>query len=102
MAFSAGWNHVWRTIGVPSITPCFMDLRVITSGVITLENGGDPLVSNPFDLKGRPLNYPRIWLILFSILGINDRNVAALGIILGVVFLLCLSDIIINCSNDQD
>ena len=97
-AFTCGWNPVWRAVGVPSLTPYFIDVRVITSGLVTLHNGGDPLVSNPFDPMNRTLNYPRIWLALFSLSGINDQNVAAVGIGLSALFLLCVSHMIINSS----
>ncbi|MGB2634358.1 MAG: hypothetical protein WAM58_10530 [Candidatus Acidiferrum sp.] len=97
---SFGWKPVWDALGVTSFTPCFLDLRVITSGLITRSHGGDPMVSNPFDPLGRTLNYPRIWLALFSLLGVNDHNVVFVGIALCALFLACVSGLIVDSRDD--
>ncbi len=83
-------------IGIPSFTPYFLDLRVITSRLTTFRHGGDPLVSNPFDPLGRNLNYPRIWLVFF-LFNINDQNVF-IGLVR--IFLACISAMIIDCESD--
>lgn len=90
-ALTYGWKATWTAVGIPSFAPPFLDLRVITSGLVTLRHGGDPLVSNPFDPLGRNLNCPRIWLVRFSLLGINDRNEFIVGIVLCALFLACMS-----------
>jgi hypothetical protein len=91
-----GWVSTWSALGVPSFTPAFLDLRVISSGLFTMQHGGDPLVANPFDPLGRALNYPRIWLVLFAFLHISDRAVPALGIFFCVLFLGCISKMIVE------
>src|SRR5271166_1205484 len=77
-AFSASWIPTWRALGVPAMLPRFADLSTIPEGLDTLRHGQDPLVTNPADPLGRPVNYPRIWLSLFSALGINAQNVWAM------------------------
>jgi len=53
----------------------FLDLYVIPTGIETLHNGGDPLAANPADPLHRSMNYPRVWLYLFSAAGITRGNV---------------------------
>jgi len=101
-ALASDWRHVWSAVGIYSIPPPFLDLRVITSGVETLRHGGDPLVANSFDPLGRSLNYPRIWLTLFSFLGINDRNVVFAGLSLCVLFLACVSTMIVRSRREGE
>ena len=54
-ALTYGWKATWTAAGIPWFAPPFLDLRVITSGLVALRHGGDPLVSNPFDPLGRKL-----------------------------------------------
>jgi len=74
--------------------PRFADLSTIPEGLETLRHGEDPLVTNPADALRRPVNYPRIWLSLFSALGINVQNVWAIGIPFCAFYLLCMSVLI--------
>jgi hypothetical protein len=99
-ALASDWSSVWETLQVPTWGASFMDLRVITSGVKTQQQGGDPLSSNPTDHWHRPMNYPRIWLHLFSWLGINDSNVSIVGVMLCVFYLSCISWLIIRCESN--
>jgi hypothetical protein len=63
-AFSSDWVTSWRTLGVPAMTPHFLDLQSIPAAIETLHQGGDPLIANPADPTHRPMNYPRVWLYL--------------------------------------
>src|SRR4029450_3053042 len=79
--------NLWpRLIGVPAAPTLFFDARVITSGLDCSRMGFDPLTYNPCDISGRPLNYPRVWLLLRS-LGVGQSQTDVLGIIfIGVFF----------------
>jgi Glycosyltransferase family 87 len=79
--------NLWpRLIGVPAAPTLFFDARVITSGLDCSRMGFDPLTYNPCDMSGRPLNYPRVWLLLRS-LGVGQSQTDVLGIIfIGVFF----------------
>src|SRR5579863_2251940 len=73
LAFTSGWVSTWRCVGVPSMTPNFLDLWSIPTSVETMPQGGDPLVMNSGGPYRRPINYPRIGLYLFAAAGIT-RN----------------------------
>jgi hypothetical protein len=93
-AFASDWIPAWRAIGVPAMLPRFLDVRSIPEGLETLRHGQDPLVKNPADPLGRPLNYPRVWLYSFSALGINTRNVWMIAIAFCACYLTCMSVLI--------
>jgi hypothetical protein len=95
-AFSSGWNSTWRAFGVPSMTPRFLDSYNISTAVETFHGGGDPLVMNWGDPYHRPMNYPRIWLYLFSAAGITPGNVSTAAIILCAFYLACVSFLIMQ------
>jgi hypothetical protein len=76
-AFSSSWIPTWRALGVPAMLPRFADLSTIPECLETLQRGQDPLVTNPAEATGRPVNYPRIWLRLFSILAITAQNIGS-------------------------
>jgi len=101
-AFSSDWIPAWRTLGVPAMLPRFADLSTIPEGLETLRQGKDPLVTNPADALGRPVNYPRIWLTLFSALGINVRNVWAMAILFCAFYLACMSVLIAQAKHAAD
>jgi hypothetical protein len=76
----------WRNcLGVPALSPSFLDLRVITSAIECRERGYDPLVENPCDSLRRPMDYPRMWLELARI-GVGERTANLTGCIEGVLF----------------
>ena len=102
LAFRFGWHAVWAAVGVPADALAFADLRSITSAVVTLHKHGDPLLANPADPWNRAMNYPRIWLYVFSVLGINDQKVYAAGIVFGVLYLGCVSALIVRCGRALD
>lgn len=76
---------IMRFSGVPTISPCFADSRVITSGLDCARLGYDPLVNNPCDPWKRAMNYPRIWQSL-KIFGIEQKHTFIIGIILAILF----------------
>lgn len=71
--------------------PRFADLVTITYGVQALHHGLDPLVSNPADPLLRTVNYPRIWLYLFSALGVTAQNAWAVALPFCALYLICIS-----------
>ena len=102
LAVRYGWHAVWTAVGVPADALPFADLRSITGAVVTLQKHGDPLVANPADPWNRAMNYPRIWVYLFSVLGINDQKVFVAGIAFCVLYLGCVSALILRCRRALD
>lgn len=94
-AFSWGWQPVWSAWGLRPELPTFLDLRSVTAGMQTVHDGGDPLIANPHDPRQRPLNYPRIWLYLFSELRINDHNLSGVAIAFCGLYLVAISKLIL-------
>jgi len=77
------WPHLF---GVPAAPTRFFDTRVITSGLDCRRMGFDPLTYNPCDVSGRPMNYPRVWLLL-RWLGVGQSQTDVLAVIFIGVFL---------------
>ncbi len=65
--------------------PPFADLRTITGGAESHAMGYDPMVQNPGDPWGRPMNYPRVWQLLF-ILGIDQDHTVLAGVLFAGLF----------------
>lgn len=101
-ALLSDWTFVWQKVGVPSYLPPFLDLRSITSGLKTVRQGGDPLLANPYDPLHRTMNYPRIWLHLFTWMGINDRNLWMVGVLFCVLYLIAVSWFVLNSERAVD
>jgi hypothetical protein len=101
-AFNSGWVKTWSAFGVPSMEPHFLDLYSVPTGIETLHKGGDPLVANPADPLRRPLNYPRIWLYLFSAARIDRGKVPALGVLFCAFYLACISWLILHTTHALD
>jgi Glycosyltransferase family 87 len=101
-AFSSDWVSTWRAVGVPSMTPKFLDLYSIPTGVETLHNGGDPLVANPGDPYHRPMNYPRIWLYAFSAAGVTRDKIPIVALVLCAFYLACISVLIARTAHAVD
>ena len=94
LAFAVAWlalctTTVWlvrndrldavATLGIPTMQPRFVDVRVITGAAVALAEGLDPLQENPGDPLHRPLNYPRVWLLPARLgLGPDDSEALAL------------------------
>jgi hypothetical protein len=84
------WNiNIWPELGVPRAPTLFLDTRVVTAGLECRRLGFDPLSYNPCDPLGRPLNYPRVWLLL-RWLGLNQSHTDVLAIAFIVLFLATL------------
>lgn len=96
-ALNHDWVSVWSALKVPSMNLPFSDLRVITGGLKTQQLGGNPITDNVGEQLHRPMNYPRIWLYLFSWMGITDSNVEIVGIVFCVFYLVCISCLILQC-----
>ena len=96
--FLLGYEQTWRLWKIPAMSPPFADLRVITHGADSIARGLDPLVSNPGDPWGRPLNYPRIWQSLYSV-GINKSHTIVLGLGIILSFLAGVVMLMPNASN---
>src|SRR5258708_3409111 len=84
-----GYDKTWQLWNIPTLSPHFADLRVITAGSESYAKGHDPMINNPADPWGRPLNYPRVWQSLY-LLGINQSHTTCLGISLIFLFVLGL------------
>lgn len=93
-----GYSQTWQLWNIPVMSPPFADLRVITHGADSAARGLDPLVSNPGDPWGRPLNYPRIWQSLYSV-GVNKSHTIGLGVGIILLFLTGVVMILPNASN---
>jgi hypothetical protein len=85
--YSYGYNNTWRLWNIPTMSPHFADLRVITHGAQSSARGFDPLIKNPGDPWKRRLNYPRVWQGLYS-LGINQTHTTYLGVAVIFSFLV--------------
>jgi len=87
----AFWGiNLWpRILGVPAAPTLFFDTRVITAGLDCRRMGFDPLTYNPCDLSGRPMNYPRVWLLL-RWLGVGQSQTDVLAVIFIGLFLASL------------
>jgi hypothetical protein len=72
-------------LGVPTMEPRFVDARAISGASFTLSQGLDPLVINPGDPLGRPMNYPRTWLFV-AWLGVGPEHTPGLVAAFLVVF----------------
>ncbi|MCC6695912.1 MAG: hypothetical protein IT365_09825 [Candidatus Hydrogenedentes bacterium] len=80
-----GYANTWKLWNIPVNLPCFADLRVITHGMESYALGYDPLLRNPQDPWERPMNYPRIWLLL-HVTGVNRDHTVVLGVALIALF----------------
>jgi hypothetical protein len=101
-ALSSNWVTTWRTLGVPSMTPHFLDLSGLPAAIETLHQGGDPLVANPTDPMHRTMNYPRVWLYLFSAAGITRGSVPRVALLFCAFYLACISFLIVQTSHVVD
>jgi hypothetical protein len=98
-ALTHDWTSVWNALKVPTMNLPFSDLRVITGGLKTQQLGGNPITDNVGETLHRPMNYPRIWLRLFSWMGISDSNVEIVGIVFCFLYLVCISCLILQCGS---
>lgn len=71
-------HKIWN---IPTMHPCFADIRTITGVNKTLSQGLDPLITNPGDPWHRTMNYPRIWQYIAVFFNL-DQN---FGIYFGII-----------------
>jgi hypothetical protein len=81
---------VWPALGVPSGPSLFFDTRNLTAALECRRLGFDPLVESPCDPWGRPLNYPRVWLVL-RFLGLNQSHTVAVALVFIALFFVAVS-----------
>jgi hypothetical protein len=96
------WRATWGAVGVGVDVLPFADVRGITGALVTLHNHGDPFTANPGDPWNRPLNSPRVWLKLFSMLGINNSRVSIVGVTFCMFYLICISTLLVRCLDSLD
>jgi Glycosyltransferase family 87 len=78
---------LWPSLGVPSGPSLFFDARNLTAAWESERLGYDPLYESPRDPRGRPLTYPRVWLLLGG-LGLDQSHTIVLAcILIGALFL---------------
>jgi hypothetical protein len=82
-------NDIWPALGVPSGPSLFFDTRNLTAALECRRLGFDPLVESPCDPWGRPLNYPRVWLVL-RFLGLDQSDTVALALVFIALFLVAV------------
>ena len=82
-------NKFWKLGGVSAMWPPFIDAENITSGIDCSKTGHDVLIDDPCDVNHRPMNYPRIWLILGNI-GFTGRSSTLLGLLIDFLFFATL------------
>ncbi|MCX8061632.1 MAG: hypothetical protein N3D16_03510 [Anaerolineales bacterium] len=86
-----GYEETWQLWNIPTMTPHFADLRIVTGLSVTIAQGYDPMLHNPGDPWQRPFNYPPIWKIL-PLIGIKPEHTTLIGLLFIGLFLigLCL------------
>lgn len=89
VGLAEGTRTAWSLWNVPLMPVAFGDARCITAAAEAVEAGLDPLVENPTDLRGRPLNYPRLWHGLFA-LGLGPEHTTGLASGFVLLFLVGL------------
>lgn len=87
LLFGLGGHRSWDRLGVPDLSPSFLDMRSVTTGWVCTRRGIDVLPLNPCDPLKRPANYPRIWMKL-SFLGLGPGSTVPLGLLNAAIFLI--------------
>lgn len=88
-AFYLCGEDAWMIWNIPTLSPAFVDARIVTAGAESHRLGFKPEVENPMDPYGRPFNLPAIWKLLF-LTGINQQHTIVFAGILIAAFLLGL------------
>jgi hypothetical protein len=101
-ALTGDWLATWHEFHLPSMLPRFLDMDGITTGVEVLHQGGNPLAAEPADSLQRTVKYPRIWLYLFSALGITSGNLAIASLTFCAFYLACMSFLILQAKRSVD
>jgi hypothetical protein len=77
---------VWPALGVPAEHTLFYDARNVAAAADCRRLGYDPLVDNPCDPSARPMNYPRMWLLL-RFVGLHQSLTMLFGTVVVLLFL---------------
>jgi hypothetical protein len=77
---------VWPALGVPAEDTLFYDARNVAAAADCRRLGHDPLVDNPCDPSARPMNYPRMWLLL-RFAGLQQSLTTLFGVVVVLLFL---------------
>jgi hypothetical protein len=77
---------VWPALGVPAEDTLFYDARNVAAAADCRRLGHDPLVDNPCDPSARPMNYPRMWLLL-RFVGLHQSLTTLFGAVVVLLFL---------------
>jgi Glycosyltransferase family 87 len=80
-------EDIWRFLGVPSESTVFYDARNVAAAADCRRLGHDPLVDNPCDPSGRPMNYPRMWLLL-RFTGLHQSHTPVFGAAIVLLFIV--------------
>lgn len=67
------WIKFWDYFTVPPQIPPFSDLDAISRALISKQQGFNPYIDNPYDLKNRSFVYPSIWLYFFDLFSLNKK-----------------------------
>jgi hypothetical protein len=79
-------EDIWRLLGVPAESTIFYDARNVAAAADCRRLGHDPLVDNPCDPSGRPMNYPRMWLLL-RFTGLHQSHTPVFGAAIVLLFI---------------
>lgn len=66
----------------------FQDINLISASLESLTKGFNPYLQNPFNPSQGLLNYPKLWLILFDLLGLKTDHTIKVGLCLIIVYVL--------------
>lgn len=81
-----GGVDLWPWLGVPSGPSTFFDARNVMAALECRRMGLDPLIENPCDPWGRPVVYPRTWLLL-RFLGLDQSDTTMVAVVAILLFI---------------
>lgn len=70
---SCGWKEFWSLLHMPTMSPCFADMRTVQGGLASIRSGHNPQLANPGDPWGRTMNYPSVWLDIARLLKLDSE-----------------------------
>ena len=85
LLLALGGHHAWAALGVPPVSPGFVDLRTVTSMWECARESLGAWPHNPCDPLERANNYPRIW-VAASLLGLEEDDTYLLGSLLAIAY----------------
>ena len=80
-----GYEPTWRLWGIQTMSPFFIDFRLLPAMVRSLHMGLDPTVYNAADPQGRVFNYPSVWYLL-AYTGISQSDALWAGVVMLCLF----------------